>query len=285
MFITLFRAAGATGRVFLLRNGVPNDAGLAFSGFVGPFTTIAVVPTTPQTVDFAVDALTSDQQDIEIGGNIVVRFNPVAAVKALDFTVDRRTGAHTAAWDQTLRTRIIEQVVRVVLAESAKLPINEMITAQKRIEDRLTDALKDAFTDDGFTVVSCSVPRIEATDENVAEAIGSKDREAMLAAADAATHDRRMKAVANDRAVKTYEKDTEVEVERRRAELVAAQTKNTIALAEADAKAAEIRLEPLSKQPQGVVLAAALMKAAEGGRLGTINLTTELLAAVSAAKA
>ena len=53
MLITLFRSAGATGHVFFLKNGRTRDMGLAYSGFIGPMTTVAIVPTTPQILNFA----------------------------------------------------------------------------------------------------------------------------------------------------------------------------------------------------------------------------------------
>ena len=76
LFSNSFRGARATGHVFFLNRGRARNKGLAFSGYVGPMTTVAVVPTTPQILDFSVQARTQDKQTIIVTGNVKVALVP-----------------------------------------------------------------------------------------------------------------------------------------------------------------------------------------------------------------
>jgi hypothetical protein len=280
--LRLFRAAGATGHVFFLKNGRTVDRGLAFSGLIGPKTTVAVVPTTPQIVNFAIEAQTVDNQRVTVYGSLTVTFNPSVAVSKFDFTVDTKQGGYLGNWEKVLAAKVTERVLREVLNKLAKLDVEGAIRAQQDVESAVTLALgATIFAADGITVSSCSIPKIEPTDDEVAESIGVSERQLMLTNADAALHTRRMKAVENDRAVKQFEVDTKIELEKKQGALLEEQAKNKLAEATTDAAATKTRLAPLENIEGGKLLGIAVMEAARGGRLGNLAITTELLAAVS----
>lgn len=282
MFIVrLFGSAGATGHVFFLKNGRTKDRGLAFSGYIGPKTTVAVVPTTPQIVNFAIEAETVDKQHVTVYGSLTTIFNPSVAVSKFDFTVDTKQGGYLGNWEKVLAAKVTERVLREVLKKLAGMTVENAIRAQQDIESAVTAALDEkVFAADGITITSCSIPKIEPTDDEVAEAIGVSERQVMLTNADAALHTRRMKAVENDRAIKQFEADTKLELEKKQGELLVEQAKNKTAEATTDAEATKIRLVPLQDIPGGKLLGIAVMEAARGGRLGNLAITTELLAAV-----
>ena len=281
MLFRLFRGAGATGHVFFLKNGRTRNKGLAFSGFHGPKTTIAVVPTTPQILDFAVKARTSDRQNITVTGNIKVSLQPPRAVSRFDFTVGDQ-GGYLSPWDQSLRAIVIEQVLAPIHDQARALDVEAATQSHKAFEDRVTQAVAGAAAlgDKGIAVDSCSIVRIEADDKEVEQAIGARERQAMLSGADGALHERRLKAAENERAVKTYEAQTELRLEEARAELLDKQGENKQKEAEADAAAAKARLAPYNEAEAGNVLGAALMKMAEGGRIQNLSIVPELLAAL-----
>ena len=227
MLISLFRSAGATGHVFFLKNGRVADKGLAYSGFIGPKTTVAVVPTTPQILNFAIDAQTKDKQSVVVQGNLTVTLVPQTAISRFDFTVDTRNGGYLGNWVQVLNAKVIERVLRAVLNKVKELDVEDATRSQKEVEDAVTEALgRDAFAQDGITVDSCSIPKIEPADEEVEEAIGAQERQTMLTEADKALHGRRMKASENERTVKQYEADTKLELEKKQGKLLDEQAKN-----------------------------------------------------------
>jgi hypothetical protein len=281
MLIRLFRGAGATGHVFFLKNGHTRDKGLAYSGFYGPKTTIAVVPTTPQILDFAVKARTSDRQNVTVTGNIKLTLTPAHAVSRFDFTVGEQ-GAYQNPWDQTLRAIVIEQVLAPIHDQAGTLDVETATQSHKSFEDAVTKAVAGAspLISKGIVVESCSIVRIEADDKEVEQAIGARERQAMLTEADRALHDRRLKAAENERAVKTYEAETALRLEEERTKLLDRQGENKKKEALADAEAMKTRLAPFNEVEAGKVLGAALMRMAEGGRIANLSIVPELLTAL-----
>lgn len=280
--IRLFNGAGATGHVFYMRKGRTENKGPAYSSFIGLKTIVAVVPTTPQIVDFAIDAQTRDNQGVKVRGSLAASFTPDVAVSKFDFTVDPGNGGYIGNWVPTLKAMVVERVVRVVLEKVSGLSVHEVLRAQKSIEDDVTKELSEkSLLDFGVMIGSCSIPKIGPSDEEVEAAIGAEERQKMLSDADKAMHERRLKAVENDRAVKTYEAGTKLQLEKEQAAILAEQAKNKKTEAETDAAATEIRLAPLRKAEPKELLGAAILEAAKAGRLSTLNVTTELLAVLN----
>ena len=276
----LFNRAGATGHVFLFGGTKVANKGLAFSGLIGPLTTVAVVPTVAQIINFAIDAQTKDKQGVTVCGTITIVLDPAKAVSRFDFTVNTNTGGYLGNWNQMLSSKVVEQVLPAVLAQSKRLDIATAIGSQNEIEAAVTTALSNKFSADGITIVSCSIPKIEPQDDEVSGAIGAEERQTMLAAGDKALHDRRIKAAENDRNVRLYESETARTLETERAKLIEQQGANKKAEAAAEAEATRVKLAPLQEIDAGKLLAAGILDAAKSGRLGSINLTSEFLAAV-----
>lgn len=293
MLIKLFSSAGATGHVFLLRKGRVSNKGLAYSGFIGPKTTVAVVPTTSQILNFAIDAQTKDKQNVVTSGNLTVTLSPEQAVSKFDFTVSPDNGGYKGNWEKILNAKVIERVLRAVLDTVKDLDIEDATRSQKEVEDGVTEALdsNDTFSDYGITIDSCSIPKIKPRDEEVEDSIGAKERQAMLSEADEALHDRRMNAAGNDRTLgefesvtererEEYEADTALGLEKKQSDLIEEQAKNKQREAEIDAKATKTRLEPMQEIEPGNLVGASIMEAAKSGRLGNLAITSEFLAAL-----
>jgi hypothetical protein len=284
MLIRLFRGAGATGHVFFLKSGRVNDKGVAYSGLVGPQTTVAVVPTTPQIVPFAIEAQTADKQAAVVRGTLAVTLAPAAAVRKFDFTVDPVRGGFIGNWSQVLNAKVLEHVVRAVLERVKTLDVETATRSQKAVEDAVRAIDPDVFRRDGIEMDSCSIPKIDPKDQDVASAIGAEERQQRLAQSDRALHERRLKASENDRTVKTYEADTQLELAKKQGELLDEESKNKEKEAKGDAEATRIRLEPLKEIASGRILSAALADAARSGSLGKVTITSDLLAAINDAE-
>jgi len=281
LLIRLFRSAGATGHVFFLKNGRIVNKGLAYSGLIGPLTTVAVVPTTPQILNFAITAQTRDKQTVVVRGGLTVTLIPAAAISKFDFTVNAKDGSYVTQWEQVLNATVVERVLRAVLVKVMDLNVEEATRSQKAVEDAVTAALGDnAFAGDGITLKSCSIPKIDPADDGVKGAIGAQERQAMLTEADRALHERRLKASTNERVIKTYEAETVLKLEEERTKLLAKQGENERQKATDDAAATAIRLAPLGEVEAGKLLGAAIMDAAKTGRLGSLAITSEFLAAI-----
>ena len=282
LLFSLFRKAGATGHVFFLKNGKVRDKGVAYSGLIGPQTTVAVVPTTPQILHFAIDAQTSDNQGVVVQGSVTAILAPAVAVRRFDFTVDPGRGGYIGNWLEVVNAKVIERVLRAVLDKVKTLTVKEATRSQSQVERAVIDELGPAvFQADGIAIESCSIPKIEPRDDEVGASIGAQERQTMLTESDKALHDRRLKAATNERVIKQYEADTRLELERKQGELLDEQAKNKKKEAESDAAATAIRLAPLEDVESGKLLGAAVMEAAKSGRVGTIAITSEFLAAIN----
>src|SRR4051812_777879 len=144
MFVSLFRKAGATGHVFFLKNGKVRDKGVAYSGLIGPQTTVAVVPTTPQILNFAIDARTSDNQSVVVQGSLTAILAPPVAVRRFDFTVDRVRGGYVGNWLEVVNARVIESVLRAVLDKVKTLTVRESPRSQSQVEQAVFEGLGPA---------------------------------------------------------------------------------------------------------------------------------------------
>lgn len=279
--IQLFNSAGAAGHVFLLKKGAVKDRGLAYSGFIGFDTTVAVVPTTPQILNFAIIAQTKDKQRVTVTGNITASLVPSVAVKNYDFTVDVRNGGYEGEWEKILQAQVVERAVRAVHQKVRELIVEEAARSQKEVEDAIMLELgSGVFSPNGVVIISCSIPRIDP-DNEVANAIGAQERQLLLTTADTALHDRRLKAAGNERTVREFEAATALKLEVDRAKLIEQEGTNKAAEAQSDAKATELRLAPLKDIDAGKLLGAALIEGLKEDRVGTIVFGPELLGALS----
>lgn len=280
LFSDFFSKAGANGHVFILKNGTTKSKGLAWSGFVGPKSTLAVVPTTPFTIDFSVTAQSSDKQEVRTTGSLVVNFTPAQAVSKFDFTVDVN-GAYKDVWQNKVKALVINEVLNPVRAKIKDLTVVGSTIAHSELSTEVMTASaveNNLFSVNGMTVVSCSITNIETTNDEVSDAIGAKERQEICTAADKAVHERQMAAATNDRSLKEYEVETLKSVEVKNAELIEQKNKNKESTANGDAKVVELMLVPYANLEAGKLLAHAILKIGENGRIGTLNISPELLA-------
>ncbi len=139
--LTLFRGAGATGQVFSLAHGKVKDRGIGWSGFVAPWTTLAVVPTTPRIVSFSIEAYTQDMQKITILGSLQVQLHPSVAIKTFDLTVDTRRGTHLDRWETVLQALLVEHLHQPIRSKAHEVTTEEAVTANRQFQDAVTHAI------------------------------------------------------------------------------------------------------------------------------------------------
>src|SRR5262249_16796889 len=158
-----------------------------------------------------------------------------------------------------------------VLEKMKTLDVESATRSQKDVEDAVRAIDREALRSDGVEMNSCSIPKIDPKDQDVANAIGAEERQLRLAQSDKALHERRHKGSETDRPVKTSEADTKLELARKQGELLDEETKNKEKEARGDAEATRIRLEPLKDVSSGRILSAALADAARTGSLGKVT--------------
>lgn len=292
-FFTFFGSAGATGNVFLFKDGVIKNKGIAYSGFIGRATTVAIVPTTMQTINFSLEVQTSDKQTANMSGSVQVLFNPETIVSKLDFTVNKESGGYLNQWQTVFQALITEKIPGPIREKAKQITIVNIVNSQKELGDQLQTSLiaEKSLSDFGILVQSCSVSKIAPSNSDILRAIGATEKEALLAKSDEATHKRQMSAAENDKALKTFELETDLSLEVQKKKIIEQENANeklqadaklVIEKEQADAKLEQLKneLEQLNSLGSDKLLGVSLFNFAKSGRLQTLNISPELIHAI-----
>ena len=243
-------------------------------------TTIANVPVMTQDTAFIFNEVTANFQEIAVQGQLTYRFeNPELTSKFLDFTVEPKSGRFRSKDPE----KIVQMIVNTVQA-STRTKVNEMdleeaIRDVKSISNHvLTEVRKEqGLADMGVVIEKLHISAMNPKPE-MQKALEADYRESLKKRADQAVYDRRTASQTEEDKLKRKEMETEVELEDRRKDLVNMQAENSLTLAEAEAKAEEMKLNPYSEMGSQALLAMAMKEwAANAGKIGTLNINPDML--------
>jgi regulator of protease activity HflC (stomatin/prohibitin superfamily) len=235
-----FRAE-PTAHVLRYRKGAIAKSGPGLTFWFAPTSAaIAEVPLDDQDVPFVFHARSADFQELAVQGVITFRFtDPALVARRVDFTIDLASGN----WTETP----LEQVQGLLVQMAQQYVIHELLDQELRqiladgvapIRDRIASGLAGEATlaELGLEIVAVRVAAL-APDGDVQKALAQPTREAVQQRADEATFSRRALAVEKERAIAENELANEIELARRREELVAQQGANDRRQAEEEAAA------------------------------------------------
>jgi regulator of protease activity HflC (stomatin/prohibitin superfamily) len=241
-------------------------------------TSIAAVPVLTQDAPFIFNESTASFQEVAIQGQLTYRLvKPLEAAQHIDFSIDPKTGRYCAKDPEKLTQRIINAVqahtrrgVNALALEAALTQVKELageVLQRVRAEPDL-QAL-------GVVVESLHFAAVTPTPE-LQKALEAEYRERLQRNADRAIYERRTAAVAEERKIRQSELETDIGLEERRRDLVEMQAENSLRLAEA--RADEMKLAPYGNlAPQALVGLAFKEFAGNAGRIGSLNITPDLL--------
>ena len=249
-----------------------------------PFnTSIGVVDTVSQDSQFIFNESTANYQEVAIQGHLTYRFEtPLEAAKYLDFSIDPATGKHRKKAGEKLNQRVINAVQSHTRKSINTFSLDQALTSAKEISSQVLAAVADesSLQKLGVVVESLYFNAITPTPE-MQKALEAEYRENLQRNADKAIYDRRAASVEEERKIQQREMDIEIEVEERRKELVSMQAENSLKLAEAEAKADEMKLTPYGDlAPQALIGLALKEFAGNAGRIGSLNITPDMLGQV-----
>ena len=267
--------------VIKFRNGAMARDGRGVNFWYNPLTSsIAAIPTASTDAPFIFSETTANFQDISIQGTLTYRIDdPVAIARVLDFTIHPRKRTYRTEDPEILTQRIVNAVQaetrRHVAGMSLETALTEVGTLASDVLANVTNSA--GLADLGVTVESLHFTSVRATPETQ-KALETEYRERLQGAADQAIYARRAAAVAEERKIQESELATEVGLETQREELVDRQARNKLALAEADAKAEELKLNPYGELPPQALIGLALKDwAANAGSIDNLSITPDLL--------
>jgi len=268
------------------RDGKVMQAGQGINFWYLPFNTnIAAVPTGNQDANFIFTEATANFQEVAIQGTLTFRFtDPQAVARRLDYTIEERKGEYnyTTEDPQKLVQRVVNAVQTHTRAAINELTLEQALTAARQLEQTVLQAVaqEEELLDLGVTVINQHITAIKPTPE-MQKALEADYREGLQKRADQAIYDRRAAAVEEERNIQEREINTEIEIEIRRKKLVDTQARNNLTLAEAEAQAAEMKLNPYAEMPPQALVGLALKEWAENaGQIGNLNITPDLLGQV-----
>jgi SPFH domain / Band 7 family len=284
MFIRYFKGEPST-HVIRYRNGkiAANGDGANF-WYMPLNTSVAAVPIVSQEAQFLFTETTANYQEVSIQGTVTYRItDPLLVASRLDFTID----ASTARFVSDDPDKLVQRIVNLVQGRTrSKVNALSLEAAITNVHNLAVDVFREVVDDEsiaglGIALESLHFTALKATPE-MQKALEADHREGLQQRADQAIYARRAAAVSEERRIRQSELNTEVELENRRKDLVDTQARNNLTLAEAEAKADELKLNPYSAMPPQALLALALKEwAGNAGNIENLSITPDLLTKVA----
>jgi hypothetical protein len=258
---------------------VAEGPGLAF-WYMRYNTSVAMVPIVTQDAPFIFNEATKDFQVVAIQGSLSYRVTaPLEAARAVNYTIDPKSGRYKSDDPAKLSQRLINIVQAHTRALVIDLPLEQALT---KVKDLAAHVLARVQTEPllasvGVAIEALHFAGVSATPE-MRKALEADFREALQQRADQAIYARRAKAIEEERRIKQREMDTEVELENQKKALVEMQANNRVTLAEAEAKSEELKFSAYGKLDPQLLTGMALKDwAAAGGQIGNLTVTPDML--------
>jgi regulator of protease activity HflC (stomatin/prohibitin superfamily) len=266
------------------RNGkvVRHGAGINF--LYSPLTTtIAAVPLASQESQFIFNETTANFQEVSIQGSLTYHLtDPLELAKRLDYTVVPGTHFYKSEDPQQLVQRVVNSVQAHTRSEVSRRSLEDALSEVKDLASVVFERVAEApeLNALGIELEGLHFTAVKATPE-MQKALEADYRESLHKRADQAIYDRRKSAVEEERKIRESEMNTDVELENRRKDLVDMQAENSLTLAEAEAKADELKLSPYGDLPPQALIGLALKEwATNAGTIDHLSITPDLLSKV-----
>lgn len=204
---------------------------------------IAEVPIDDREQSFLFKGRSADFQDVVVQGTITFRVvDPELAARRIDFGVELESGIHVE--------EPLERLTQMVSQTAQQLALDWI--AHRKLDDVLRQAVQDlrplmvtglstdpTLADVGLEVATVRLTRV-APNPELEKALQAPTREHLQQAADEATFERRALAVEKERAIAENELANQIELERRREQLIAQEGANQQRTARDEAEAMSI---------------------------------------------
>jgi regulator of protease activity HflC (stomatin/prohibitin superfamily) len=224
---------------------VHDGAGLSF-WFRPRSAVLSEIPVDDRELPMLFHARTADFQDVTVQMTITYRVtDPTLAAERLDFSIDPATGVWRGdplAQVAGLLTESAQQHALDVLARStlADALVDGVRATRARVSEGLGGDVRSAQT--GLSVVDVRVVAIRP-EPDVEKALRTTAREQVQQEADRATYERRARAVERERAIGENELQNQIELAKRKEQLVVQRGTNARRQAEDAAVANRIETE------------------------------------------
>lgn len=214
-----FAKAPPTTYLMAFRGGevVREGAGVSFF-YSKPTTSVVAIPIASRAQDFIFAPVTADFQSITVQGQVAWRVgDPRRLASLLDYTLRGDGRTYESDDPKKLPERVIGTVEVLVQKAVKGLTLKAALLASDEIAASVHAGLAShtEIVSLGLEILAVSVLAVKPTPDT-ARALEAEAREAILGRADEAIYERRNAAVAQERAIRESELDTEVAVEQKK---------------------------------------------------------------------
>lgn len=222
MFGIQFVKAQPTTYLMQYRGGkvIREGSGLSFF-YYAPTTSLVMVPVGSADVPFIFQETTADFQTVTVQGQATYRVtDPQRLAALMNFTLATNGHGYVSDDPKKLPERILHVINVLVRAELQKLPLREAIRGTDAIVAAVKSRLMTAeeITSLGLEVLGFSILAIKPLPET-ARALEAEAREQLFRESDEAIYARRNAAVEQERAIKENELNTEIAVENKKRQI------------------------------------------------------------------
>lgn len=268
--------------VLRYRHGKLAVSGVGINFFYLPMiSSIVVLPLASQECPFIFNETTIDFQEIAIQGSVGYRvIDPEKLAARLNFEINPGRGDYRSDDPDKLIQRVVNSVQAYTRSEVSQLSLEAALTQVKDLASMVFEKVTTStdFAGFGLALESLHFTAIKATPE-MQKALEADYREGLHKRADQAIYDRRKAAVDEERKIRESEINTDIELEVRRKDLVDLQSRNNLALAQAEAKAEEMKLAAYGALSTPALVGLALKEwAGNAGTIDSLSITPDLLA-------
>ena len=243
-------------------------------------TTVVSIPATTMDANFIFNEVTKTFQAVAIQGQVTYRIQDVKKIfSSLDFSINPVTRAYLSEDPGKLAQRIINAVQMLTREQVQNLALEEALGRSEAMAKTVMERMKN---DERMNAMGVAVESIYFTAvtpvPEIAKALEAEYREMLQKKADEAIYSRRASAVEQERIIKQNELSSEIELERRRQELVEQSGANKIKEAEYKSKAMDLEWAPYRGLDPKLLVALGLKSLGESGaKIGNLNLNPDLI--------
>ncbi len=281
MFYIGFYKGAPSDYIIKFKNGKASKKGKGISFFYSTRKT-SIIKIPAQTLDsfFVFNEKSKSYQHVAIQGEVrfrIIDFDKISTL--LDYSIFPETGVYNTNDFEKLSQHIVNSAQLAAKQSIKDMELEQVLASSTEISDFILDKLKkdNSIKDMGVEIIGIFITSISPTPET-SKALEADYREMLLKKADQAIYSRRAAAVEQERKIKENEMNSQIEIERKKKELVDLEGNNTVKSAEYDTKALQMELDIYKNLGPKVLLAMGIKSLGENvSAIENLNITPELL--------
>ena len=238
------------------------------------------IPMMTRDANFIFNEKTYTYQSVSIQGQLTYRVTDAKKIfSSLDFSIYPETGQYIFEDPEKLSQRIINAVQVAAREQMQSMSLEDVLNKSETISRGVLEMVKGDVKINSLGVAVESLYFIQVTPiPEIAKALEAEHRELLQKKADEAIYARRAAAVEQERVIKQNELNSEIDLSKRRKELVELDGTNRLRESEFKSKAYVLEWEPYRDLDPKMIVALGLKALGEGhGKIGNLNITPDLL--------